>query len=407
MFSGLKSQNTIYLNFSPLFILLIIQYNNFCSVTACAYPFGTLINQGVCGFRMISLFEPYIIRDMVIRNRFMRSATTSAYADEDGIVRDAAINLYERLAKGKVGLIVKGHLYVLDSGKAHDGMAGISNDRHIPQLKKLTDTVHKHDGSIVAQINHCGVVHVPDRAGPSVYNEDDWVARALSEEEIEAIIEAFGTAAERVLQAGFDGVQIHGAHGYLISQFLSKLTNRRQDRWGGSLENRMRILLEVYDEVRSRVGNVPVLLKLNCDDFSKDGFTVMESVEVAKKLSERGLDLLEVSGGGRGRKQELRYRAKHENPLFADLDFAGHAEHIRSATKPAPMALVYGFRKLETMQAVVDTGLADMISMSRPFIREPDLVERLEAGQNEISCIRCDQCYGSFGKEMLHCWQDK
>jgi len=299
---------------------------------------------------------------------------------------------------------VKGHLYVMDSGKAHEGMAGISSDKHIPRLKELTDAVHRHNGTIVAQINHGGVVHEPDRAGPSEYNEDDWTARALTVDEIETIIEAYVDAAERAIQAGFDGVQIHGAHGYLVSQFLSKLTNKRQDKWGGSLENRMRFLLKVYDEVRGRVSSAPVLLKLNCDDFSPDGFTVEESALVAETVVGKGLDLLEISGGGRGRQQELRARAKHEDPIFADLDFAGHAELIRSSTKPSPMALVYGFRKLETMQAVVDRGLADFVSMSRPFIREPDLVKRLMAGQKEVSCIRCNDCYGSFGKEMLHCW---
>lgn len=351
------------------------------------------------------LFEPFVIRDMVIRNRFMRSATTSAYADDEGVVRDVAIRLYESLARGDVGLIVKGHLYVMDSGKAHDGMAGISSDEHIPKLKELTSVVHKHHGRIVAQINHAGVVHRPDRAGPSVYSEDDWTSRAFTDDEIEAIIEAYGDAAERAMQAGFDGVQIHGAHGYLVSQFLSKLTNRRQDKWGGSLENRMRFLMEVYDEVRSRIGNEPVLLKLNCDDFSPDGFTVDDSVTVACAILEKGLDMLEISGGGRGRKKELRARARHRDPVFADLDFAGHAELIRSKTKPSPLALVYGFRMLETMQEVVERGLADIVSMSRPFIREPDLVKRLEAGQRQVSCIRCDACYDYFGKKMLQCWK--
>ncbi len=354
---------------------------------------------------MSELFEPYRIGSLEIRNRFMRSATTSAYADEEGVVRDPAIRLYGNLARGGVGLIVKGHLYILDSGKAHQGMAGISGDRHIPRLKKLTDAVHEHGGKIVAQINHAGVNHQPDRAGPSEYQGDGWRARALTGEEIEAIIEAYGDAAERAMAAGFDGVQIHGAHGYLVSQFLSKHVNRRTDRWGGSLENRMRLLLEVYDEVRGRLGGAPVLLKMNCDDFSPDGFTIDESATVAKAIANKGLDHIEVSGGGIGRQQGLRARARHSDPLLADLDFAGHAEKIREATRPTPMALVYGFRRLTTMQAVIDRGLTDMVSMSRPFIREPDLVKRLKAGQREVTCIRCDACSDRsvFGKAMIRC----
>lgn len=354
---------------------------------------------------MSLLFEPYRIRGLSLRNRFMRSATTSYWADEEGVVKDAHVRLYRSLARGGVGLIVKGHLYVADNGKAHTGMAGISSDTHIPMLKRLTDAVHEEGGSIVAQINHAGVVHKPNGAGPSAYGEDDWIAREMTADEIEAAIEAYGDAAERAMQAGFDGVQIHGAHGYLVSQFLSRHVNRRTDRWGGSLENRMRFLMEVYDEVRGRVGNEPVLIKMNCDDFSPYGFTVVDSVKVAVAISERGVDLIEVSGGGRGEQEALRARARHGDPALAELAFAGHASRIRDATRPTPMALVYGFRRLETMRKAVDMGLTDMVSMSRPFIREPDLVRRLQSGQREVSCIRCDACRGDdvFGKTMLRC----
>jgi 2,4-dienoyl-CoA reductase-like NADH-dependent reductase (Old Yellow Enzyme family) len=349
---------------------------------------------------MSDIFEPYMIRDMLVRNRFMRSATTSAYSDENGIVNDTIIKHYEKMSKGECGLIIKGHLYIMDSGKAHDGMAGISNDAQIPMLKKLTDAVHKHDGHIIAQINHAGVVHAPDRAGPSEYGEDDWKARAFKEDEIQAIIEGFGDAAERAMQAGFDGVQIHSAHGYLISQFLSKLVNKRDDKWGGSLENRMRLLMEVYDEVRGRVGNQPVLVKMNSDDFSMDGFTIDESVKVAKAIAAKGIDLIEVSGGGRGRRTDLRARAK--NPDYPELDFGGHAVKLREATKPTPMGLVHGFTKLETMEKVVEADLADMVSLSRPFIREPDLVQKLKRGA-ESTCIRCDACRANFGVAMMQC----
>jgi 2,4-dienoyl-CoA reductase-like NADH-dependent reductase (Old Yellow Enzyme family) len=350
---------------------------------------------------MTSLFEPFQIRDMLVRNRFMRSATTSAQADENGIVTDAIVRRYENLSKGGIGLIAKGHLYIMDSGKAHDGMAGISNDAQIPMLKKLTDAVHRHEGHIVAQINHAGVVHRQDRAGPSAYSEKDWSARELSVDEIEEIIEGFGDAAERALQAGFDGVQIHGAHGYLISQFLSRSVNKRTDRWGGSLEKRMRFLNEVYDEVRGRTGNAPVLIKLNCDDFSPDGFMVDDAVKVAKNIADKGIDLIEISGGGRGEVDGLISRA--ESPDYPELAFAGHALKIREATKPTPMALVKGFTRLETMQRAVDEGLTDMISMSRPYIREPDLVKKLEKGQKEATCIRCDACREDFGKVMMYC----
>jgi 2,4-dienoyl-CoA reductase-like NADH-dependent reductase (Old Yellow Enzyme family) len=355
---------------------------------------------------MSALFEPYMIGSMEIRNRFMRSATTSYYSDDRGFVKDENIKLYRGLAEGGVGLIVKGHLYVMDSGRAHEGMAGISHDYHVPRLKELTDVVHEHGGKIVTQLNHGGYNSIANKAGPSYYRGDDWNARALSEDELHEVVEAFGDAAERSMEAGFDGVQIHGAHGYLISQFLSKAANKREDDYGGSMENRMRLLVEVYDEIRSRVGkDVPVLLKMNSDDFSADGFTVEESAEVAQAICKRGLDAVEISGGGFGRRDELYERARSDDPEVAEAIFAGHAEKIREATKPTTMALVNGIRSLGCMQAIVDNGLADLVSMSRPYVREPDIVRKLEKGQAEVTCTSCGACSGRdvFGKEMLRC----
>lgn len=355
---------------------------------------------------MSALFEPFRIGSMKIRNRFMRSATTSYWSDEHGVVRPEIIDLYRRLAEGGVGLIVKGHLYVTEQGKAHRGMAGISSDAHVPKLRKLTDAVHEHGRKIMAQINHAGIHSLNDRASPSEYQGDGWKARALSSDEVWGLVEAFGDAAERAVAAGFDGVQIHGAHGYLISQFLSRLVNRRTDEWGGSLENRMRLLLEVYDAVRGRVGPaVPVLLKMNCDDFSPDGFTVENSIRVAEAICNRGLDAIEVSGGGIGRRPELMARARSPDPELKEAIFAGHATKIREATRPTPLALVNGIRSLRCMEALVQRGLADLVSMSRPFIRESDLVRRLQAGQEAATCTTCDACRSRevFGKMMLRC----
>ena len=355
---------------------------------------------------MSVLFESYKIGPMEIRNRFMRSATTSYWSDEQGIVRPEIIDLYRGLAEGGVGLIVKGHLYVTDSGKAHVGMAGISGDIHIPKLKELTDAVHEHGGKIVAQINHAGYNSIVDRAGPSEYEGDGWRARTLTSDEIGGIVGAFGDAAARAIEAGFDGVQIHGAHGYLVSQFLSRLANRRTDGYGGSLENRMRLLIEVYDEIRARVeDHIPVLLKMNCDDFSPDGFTVEDSAKVAEAICKRGLDSIEISGGGVGRRNDLRARAMSDDPDLAEAVFVGHAAKIREATGSTPMALVNGIRSLRCMEAIVGKGVADLISMSRPFIMEPDLVKKLEAGQPAAACTSCGLCQSRdvFAKMMLRC----
>jgi len=355
---------------------------------------------------MSVLFEPFTIGTMEIRNHFVRSATTSYWSDEKGIVRPEIINLYRRLAEGGVGLIIKGHMYVAEDGKAHRGMAGISSDAHLPMLRKLTDAVHEHGGKIVAQINHAGIHSLIDRAGPSEYQGEGWKARALSFEEVWGVVESFGDAAERAMEAGFDGVQIHGAHGYLVSQFLSRLVNRRVDEWGGSLEKRMRLLLEVYDEIRGRVGGgVPVLMKMNCDDFSPNGFTIEDSLSVAEAICRRGLDSLEISGGGIGRRRELMARARSSDPDLEEAAYSGYGAKIREATRPTPVALVNGIRTRRCMEAIVEKGVADLVSMSRPFIMEPDLVKRLQSGQEEATCTSCDACRSRevFGKMMLRC----
>lgn len=358
---------------------------------------------------MSLLFEPFKIGSIEIRNRFIRSATTSYWSDKRGIIRSEIIDLYRELAKGGVGLIIKGHLYVKESGKAHVGMAGISSDYHVPKLRELTDEVHENDGKIIAQLNYGGIYSVVDKAGPSEYVLEGHRVRALSSEEIYDIVEAFGEAAGRAIAAGFDGVQIHGAHGYLISQFLSRLANKRTDEWGGNLENRMRLLLEVYDAIRARVGDsILVMLKINCDDFSPNGFTIEDSVEVAEAICRRGLKAIEVSGGGIGRQEDLRIRARSLDQELAEASFAGYAEKIREAAQPTLMALVNGIRKLKCMEAIINKDLGDLISMSRPFIREPDLVKRLRAGQEASTCTSCNICISKevFGKMMLRCHLD-
>ena len=356
---------------------------------------------------MVDLFKPYKIGELQIRNRFIRSATTSAWSNENGIIRDEVIPHYKQLAEGGIGLIIKGHLYIDPRGKAHAGMAGIHDDAVIPRLKELTDAVHLYDGAILAQINYGGYqASAGERMGPSNYKGKDWDARAMTTNEIWGVVDKFGDGASRAISAGFDGVQIHAAHGYLISEFLSKYANTRTDEWGGDLKNRMRLLKEVYLDIRGRLGADTVIsMKINCDDFSKDGFTVDESAQVAHAMATQGIDMIEVSGGGIGREDKYLERARHTDPSLSEPSFAGHCEKIRATTKPKPLALVNGFRTKAAMQAVVDNGIADLISMSRPFINEPDLVKRLKEGQGEGYCIRCDACESNsvFSKEMLRC----
>ena len=199
------------------------------------------------------------------------------------------ISYYEQLAEGGVGLIIKGHLYIDPRGKAHDGHGGYTRRLVIPKLKELTDAVHRNGGAILAQINFGGYqASAGERMGPSDYKGKDWKARAMTTSEIWDVVDKFGAAAERAIKAGFDGVQLHAAHGYLISEFLSKHANTRTDEWGGDLKNRMRLLKEVYLDVRGRLGADAVIsMKMNGDDFSTDGFTVDESAQVSHATGDR------------------------------------------------------------------------------------------------------------------------
>ena len=358
---------------------------------------------------MTKLFTTFQIKDIEVKNRLMRSATTSYWSDENGILRDSIIDYYDKLAKGGLGLIIKGHSYVMEMGKAHTGQSGLSEEKHIPMMKKLTSTVHSYDVPILAQINHAGYSSKANRITASEFKTSEWSAKEASIEDIELIIENFANSAELALQAGFDGIQIHGAHGYLISQFLSDNINKRTDKFGGSLENRARLLLLVYESIRKKVGNsIVVGVKLNCDDFALEGGTrIGDSVIVSNLLAEKGIDFIEISGGGP--KQDRNIRKERGKPAkesgYFEANFAGHAEKIRKAIPSVPLALVDGIRSRDTMDNLLEKNIIDLISMSKPFIIEPNFGNLLEEGQKKSSCIDCRKCLSEerFGKRMLTC----
>jgi len=257
---------------------------------------------------MSVLFEPFNLKNLTLRNRLVRSATTSYWSTEEGIITEPIIKYYEKLAKGGVGLIIKGHSYVNEQGKAHEGQSGLCSEKHVPRMKELTDVCHKNGAVIFAQLNHAGYLSIHDKATASIYLVNKKKAKKLSISEIEGIIDDFARSAELALQAGFDGIQIHAAHGYLINQFLSDRINKRDDNYGGSLENRARLLLEIYDSIRKVVGNkVPVGVKINCDDFCPEGGFVLEQcIVVCQWLVQRGIDFIEISGGGPEQDRRLR-----------------------------------------------------------------------------------------------------
>jgi 2,4-dienoyl-CoA reductase-like NADH-dependent reductase (Old Yellow Enzyme family) len=362
------------------------------------------------------LFDPQRIAGMEVRNRFVRSATYFGLSDEDGYVGERSVELMRTLARNEVGLIVTGYAFVARSGQVFADMNGIDADEQIPGYRRMTEAVHDLDGRVVLQIAHGGAganaaarmrgtrlaVSLTDRL-PS----DGAQPREMTDAEIEEIIEAFGHAARRAEEAGFDGVQIHGAHGYLVTQFLSPSSNRREDRWGGSLENRMRFVVEVTRAIRRRVDdNFPVMIKLGCRDYLDDGecMPIEEGAQVAATLEREGMALIEVSHGMGGRTFRRRTSGK-QGASIREAYLVPDARVVRGATT-VPLSVVGGMRSLPVMEEVVESGAADFVSICRPLIREPDLIQRWKSGDTRpADCVSCWACLksDSDGRSEVRC----
>jgi 2,4-dienoyl-CoA reductase-like NADH-dependent reductase (Old Yellow Enzyme family) len=352
------------------------------------------------------LFTPLRIGSLEFRNRIARSATAESLASTDGVSGERVAEIYRRLSRGGVGLIITGHAFVHPGGRCHAQMSGVHEDALIPPLARLARAAHEGGAKIALQINHggraCDPAVVFEPVGPSAVSPapNRPVPRALSEDEIAEIAGAFGRAAARARTAGFDAVQIHSAHGYLLSQFLSPLANRRTDRYGGSLENRARMLADVAGGIRRAVGpDFPVLVKLGVTDNEAGGLTVEEGAEVASWLTSFGIDAVETSTGAKGAIQTRITRESREAYLLP----LARAVRARSAI---PILLVGGLRSRAVMERVLAEGI-EMVSLSRPLIREPDLPRKLAADAGaRAECISCNRCWPRGPNEGIACKRD-
>jgi 2,4-dienoyl-CoA reductase-like NADH-dependent reductase (Old Yellow Enzyme family) len=344
-------------------------------------------------------------------NRFVRSATWNGMADKEGFSTREIDALLVELARGKVGLIISGHAYINRDGQAGPGQLGVYSDRHIDGLSRMTEAIHDAGGKIVLQLTHAGC-HADvsltgmEPLGPSVMeNEKGPFCRVMTEQEIRCIITDFGHAAIRGRESGFDGVQLHAAHSYLMSQFLSPFYNRRKDDYGGSVENRARIVLEVLGKVRSEVGDdYPVMIKMNSEDYVEGGFTVDEMLQTSEMLEEAGIDVIELSGGTRysGKYGSVRQDTPktEEEEVYYLQAAQSYKKHIK-----VPLMLVGGIRSYEVAEKLVTDGVTDYISLSRPLIREPHLIERWETGdRRKATCVSCNLCMRTAREEdSLYC----
>jgi len=385
---------------------------------------------------MSLLFSPAKIAGLEVKNRFVHSATQEIMASNDGLVTDELVKRYGNLAKGEVGLIIPGDMYVHESGRSRFNQTGIHSDDTIPGLRRLSREVHEHGGKIVLQLAHAGrqtskkvIGQTP--IGPSSVGRDPVhfvKPREMTETDIEQIVAAFGKAAWRAMEAEADGIRLHAAHGYLINQFLSPFFNHRQDQWGGTDENRFRFLERVFLEVEDAVPKgTPILVKLNTDDHTPGkGITPDMAKYFAGRLARLGIHGVEVSSGtahysfmnmcrGQVPVQELvAGRAFWQKPIAAmklkrwvgkyDCQEAYHLEAaklIKPVLGEIPLFLVGGMRHVRSMEEVLENGFADFISMSRPFIRQPYLVKQIMEGKTDrASCVSCNKCLAALANRM-------
>lgn len=333
-----------------------------------------------------------------LKNRLAKSAMSEALGTTDNHATEALVRLYGRWAAGGIGLLITGNAMIDRRALGEPNNVAIEDDSDMPLLQRWAAAGQASGTQLWVQLNH------PGRQSPKGLNAENVSPsavpfspalqvffappRALTEDEIVALIQRFARSAGIVKRAGFSGVQIHAAHGYLISQFLSPLTNQRSDQWGGSAENRRRFVLEVYRAMRAEVGAAfPIGIKLNSADFQQGGFSEDESLAVIQALHDEGIDLVELSGGtyeAPAMSDQKRHRA---STLAREAYFLEFAEKVRAAV-PVPLMVTGGFRSLGGMATALSSGAMDLIGLARGLAIEPDLPQRLLAGHEPQYAVR-------------------
>jgi 2,4-dienoyl-CoA reductase-like NADH-dependent reductase (Old Yellow Enzyme family) len=353
---------------------------------------------------MNKLFEPLKINKLEMKNRFIRSATVDNQG-QNGRVTEIQEKRYAELARGEVGLICSSGLFPSQDGWSAPGQPGIHRDEMIPSLAKLVKAVHENGGKIAAQLMHAGWYGNPEVSGLQVVGPSAMVnpasgreVRELSSDEIWEHVDDYIQAGRRAVEAGFDAVQLHGAHGWLISAFLSPATNRRQDQWGGSAEKRAAFALRISEGLRRMAGpDYPLLIKLGFKDYHPQGKSLQEGIETAIRLEKAGMDAIEVSEG-------IEEQPFHH--IRQDATSPYYLEECREARLflKAPLILVGGMRKLREMEQALEGNAADAVSMCRPFIMDPYLVKKLREGAAEGSaCTSCNACVKEMQAGRIRC----
>ncbi|MPQ44947.1 NADH:flavin oxidoreductase [Clostridium tarantellae] len=354
---------------------------------------------------MSKLFEKINLLGFETKNRFVRAATWENYATENGHMTDKLFEIYESIAKNQVGTIITGYVNIVKEEKPNAGMMGMYDDSFIEEYKKLTSMCHKYDSKIILQLSYGGTkttFNIGERTifAPSVVPElsTGTVGVEMTKDDIEYIIDSFAKAAKRAKESGFDGVEIHGAHTYLINQFLSPYYNRRTDEYGGSLENRFRFLKNIYLRIREEVGNdYSVLVKLTASEFFEGGLTFEETKKICIMLEKLGVTAIEISGNIHGKAREMVGKVFHGIAIEKEGYFINYAKEIKTLVN-IPIITVGGFTTLKGIEEKFEETGVDFFGLSRPLLSEPDLINQWKNNKDKkAKCVRCSRCRTSQG----------
>lgn len=331
---------------------------------------------------MKKIFEPIKLNHLDLKNRLVRSATWEGIAEPDGGITEETYKIYEELAKGGVGMIITGFTSVMANDYYFDGMMRLSKDELIPQYRKLTELIHQENCPVLSQLALGGYYRRMPDGKYGIAEPDD-----MTVDEIRVVRDAFVGAAVRAERSGFDGVQIHAAHFFFLSRFVSPKVNHRTDEYGRDTEGRIKLLLEILYGIKEKTPGLHVTVKINSSDFTSGGLGEEESLAICKKLAEAGVDSIEVSGNG----TSVSGIRPHVNEGY----FEEFGERLAEATE-TPVILVGGLRSVEKMEEVLSHTKIELLSLSRPLLREPDLPEKMRKGESrESKCVSCNACYSS------------
>lgn len=349
---------------------------------------------------MTAVFRPVNLGKLELANRIVRSATWEGLARDDGACTKELTDMYVGLAQGGLGLIISSHAYVSKEGQAGPWQLGLHNDDLLRDLKDMVGKVHRAGGKIAAQLAHAGYFAATNLTGKQAVGPSDWQldeglsCRSLEHSEIQTLVRSFALAAMRAKKAGFDAVQVHAAHGYCLSQFLSPYYNQRQDEYGGDIQGRARIVIEVIQAIKMGAGTeYPVLIKLNAQDFLFPEFSVQDMLALSKILAAEGVHGIEMSGGTRDSGKYIPPRTTPIKNAQQEVYYSDQASRFKQELD-LPLILVGGIRSLDVAENLITQGKADLISMARPLIREPELVQRWHSGDKRpAACISDNKCF--------------